>query len=374
MCDDSALHRFNTEEEINQMVTDISSAQRELSLVCVIGAGVSISQGYPDWNHYVLELIDYWRFHLDVIVDRDDTERKEVNREDLVFLEWLRNANYTNKRKVDLVNYVVEQYSEAVSHDKLESKNIYSEVVNECEHYIFLKLPPIQGRNQILEQLVRMHTTFVTTNYDQQIEDSITRQLAQKPVRYADITEMPTSFQIDSIIHIHGMPIKNVRMFVSSSTSYSDLYFGHTELRQKFQKFFSNKKKIVFLFIGCSMEEEEVLSLLEIPGVQLVKYALMKYNSSENSAADRFQNQKIADFYWAKRSVKFIWFGDKFSALPTFIETLVKRVDANQISGTLQSEDLTWIIHLGIWDMKSHLAGLKATFGALRILTERRSW
>jgi UTP-glucose-1-phosphate uridylyltransferase len=33
-----------------------------------------------------------------------------------------------------------------------------------------------------------------------------------------------------------------------------------------------------------------------------------------------------------------------------------------------------WIIHLGIWDMKSHLAGLKATFGALRILTERRSW
>ena len=35
---------------------------------------------------------------------------------------------------------------------------------------------------------------------------------------------------------------------------------------------------------------------------------------------------------------------------------------------------LAWIIHLGIWDMKSHLAGLKATFGALRILAERRSW
>lgn len=35
---------------------------------------------------------------------------------------------------------------------------------------------------------------------------------------------------------------------------------------------------------------------------------------------------------------------------------------------------LPWIIHLGIGDMKSHLAGLKATFGALRILTERRSW
>ncbi len=34
----------------------------------------------------------------------------------------------------------------------------------------------------------------------------------------------------------------------------------------------------------------------------------------------------------------------------------------------------TWIIHFGIGDMKSHLAGLKATFGALRILTERRSW
>lgn len=40
----------------------------------------------------------------------------------------------------------------------------------------------------------------------------------------------------------------------------------------------------------------------------------------------------------------------------------------------VMSDISPWIIHLGIWDMKSHLAGLKATFGALRILTERRSW
>lgn len=39
-----------------------------------------------------------------------------------------------------------------------------------------------------------------------------------------------------------------------------------------------------------------------------------------------------------------------------------------------ESDTVSWIIHLGIGDMKSHLAGLKATFGALRILTERRSW
>ncbi len=340
MCDDSVLHRFNAEEEINQMVKDISIAQQELSLVCVIGAGVSISQGYPDWNHYVLELIDYWRFHLDVIVGRADTERKEVNRRDLIFLEWLRDADYTNKRKVDLVNYIVEQYSEAASHDKSDSENIYSEVVNECEHFIFLKLPPIQVRNQILDQLVKMHTTFVTTNYDEQIENSIIRQLAQKPVRYADITKVPTSFQIDSVIHIHGMPLDNIQMFVSSSASYSKLYLGHTKLRQTFQKFFSNRKKIVFLFIGCSMQEEEVLSLLEIPRVQLVKYAFMKYNSTGNSDVDKFQNRKIADFYWAKRLVKFIWFGDKFLALPTFIESLVKRVNANQIPRMLQSEEL----------------------------------
>jgi hypothetical protein len=40
----------------------------------------------------------------------------------------------------------------------------------------------------------------------------------------------------------------------------------------------------------------------------------------------------------------------------------------------IMPDNLSWIIHLGIGDMKSHLAGLKATFGALRILTERRSW
>ncbi|WP_191991431.1 hypothetical protein [Lacticaseibacillus manihotivorans] len=46
----------------------------------------------------------------------------------------------------------------------------------------------------------------------------------------------------------------------------------------------------------------------------------------------------------------------------------------NQAVKARASDVYSWIIHLGIWDMKSHLAGLKATFGALRILTERRSW
>ena len=45
-----------------------------------------------------------------------------------------------------------------------------------------------------------------------------------------------------------------------------------------------------------------------------------------------------------------------------------------KVSLTKKRQSSAWIIHLGIWYMKSHLAGLKATFGALRILTERRSW
>jgi hypothetical protein len=264
-----------------------------------------------------------------------------VKREDVVFLEWLREAKYTNKRKVDLVNYIVEQYSEAASHDKSDTTNIYLQVVNECERFLFLKLPPIQSRNEVLEQLVRMHTTFVTTNYDQQIEESIKRQLAQNPVRYADITEVPDSFHIDSIIHVHGMPLVNNRMFVSSSTSYSQLYLENTELREKFQAFFSNKRKIVFLFIGCSMEEEEVLSLLEIPDAKLTKYALMRYNLTGNVDIDKFQNQKISDFYMDKRAVKFIWFGDQFSELPTFIESLVQKVNETQADETLQSGELS---------------------------------
>lgn len=339
MSDDSNLSKFNTQDEINRLIADLSAAQKELSLVCVIGAGVSISQGYPDWNHYVLQLIDYWRFHLQNLVDRDDTDATDVKREDIVFLEWLREAKYTNKRKVDLVNYIVEQYSEAASHDKSDTTNIYSQVVNECERFIFLKLQPIQSRNEVLEQLVRMHTTFVTTNYDQQIEDSIKRQLAQNPVRYADITEVPDSFHIDSIIHVHGMPLVN-NMFVSSSTSYSRLYLENPKFREKFQAFFSNKQKIVFLFIGCSMEEEEVLSLLKIPDTKLTKYALMRYNSTGDVDTDKFQNQKIADFYMDKRDVRFIWFGDQFSELPIFIENLVQKVTEKQADETLQSGEL----------------------------------
>jgi competence protein ComFA len=56
--------------------------------------------------------------------------------------------------------------------------------------------------------------------------------------------------------------------------------------------------------------------------------------------------------------------------------TPAQQVASDQLLKSVQvrREHLSWIIHLGIWDMKSHLAGLKATFGALRILTEQRSW
>jgi hypothetical protein len=53
----------------------------------------------------------------------------------------------------------------------------------------------------------------------------------------------------------------------------------------------------------------------------------------------------------------------------------MKKKDPEKFQNIIAAaQELTWIIHLGIGDMKSHLAGLKATFGALRILTERRSW
>lgn len=49
-----------TDEEFNSLVTDLVQAIRKQKLVIFVGAGVSISQGYPNWNDYVTHLIKYW--------------------------------------------------------------------------------------------------------------------------------------------------------------------------------------------------------------------------------------------------------------------------------------------------------------------------
>lgn len=44
-----------------KLVNDLTKAINQQKLVIFVGAGVSISQGYPNWNNYIEHLIKYWQ-------------------------------------------------------------------------------------------------------------------------------------------------------------------------------------------------------------------------------------------------------------------------------------------------------------------------
>ncbi|PKI04776.1 hypothetical protein CW744_09140 [Staphylococcus xylosus] len=61
---------------------NIYNVEKEQTLIFFIGVGVSISQGYPDRNMHVYELLQFCKSHLVNIVQDDRTNRSQIDRND----------------------------------------------------------------------------------------------------------------------------------------------------------------------------------------------------------------------------------------------------------------------------------------------------
>lgn len=96
----------------------------------------------------------------------------------------------------------------------------------------------------------------------------------------------------------------------------------------------------------------------------------------EKGQSQAFWIALLSDVLGVKDPAQYIEFEDEVHLDKTsFIDGYIPKTHVLiEQKGINKDLNKAWIIHLGIGDMKSHLAGLKATFGALRILTERRSW
>ncbi|ONN43537.1 SIR2 family protein [Enterococcus mundtii] len=322
---DSTNYNGKHREEL--FVSRLVEAKNDFSFVCFIGAGVSIAQGYPDWNQYVRQLIDYWRFHLDELVAEPETNRNTVDMKDTLFLESLHHMPVSNKRKVDLVNFILKDYCE--THDDKKTSELYNKHVLDFERKIFTDIEPTITKNEILDELVKFEPIFITTNYDEQIEKSYDRSISKTPNKIRNITEINGAVEQNSIIHIHGVPDIdcNPDFFVSSAKSYSNAYFLG-ENHKRISQLLKGKNAPVFLFIGCSMEEDEILSLLKSLGEfsNLTSYALMKLDQlHHNNAVNERKKDIIEQYYKSEHNVEIIWFGTEFNELPVFINKIGKR-------------------------------------------------
>lgn len=94
-------------DDINygNLTDDVTEAIKKFNLVIFIGAGVSIAQGYPNWNNYIEHLIKYWQGQVLLV-----SGEKRLGREHHIVFDLISKSSISNKRKVDLVNYELKKF------------------------------------------------------------------------------------------------------------------------------------------------------------------------------------------------------------------------------------------------------------------------
>lgn len=297
---------YYTEKEFNTLVNSLVDAAEDFNLVVFIGAGISLSQGYPNWDGYIEKLVHFWQFNI-----RKYDEVKVSNRLLNSFDEILR-SNNTNKRKIDLLHTLLA--------DHLGEK--FSEVKLDFEDYFFNEVAPDFNENRILTDLIALNPIFITSNYDFEIERHLKRSKQKgtfNPINnIQEFKELDNVLRSNDILHLHGTTSGSWDFFVNSSSDYSRQYLKQPEAFNGLRKWFEGKKPVV-LFLGSSMEEEEIMSLLP---VTTENFALMKADPNETKEFRNIYNKT----YQKNNNTTIFWYGDNYEELPNKVNAIVTAV------------------------------------------------
>lgn len=289
-----------TSNNINpEFINSIKEAKQNQNLVFFIGAGVSMSQGYPNWTGYVNHLIDYWKFNDKVT---------HSNLELVKFLDWLGKSDLTNARKIDVIQYLIEK-------DNEDNPNL----VTKFENQYFGHMQVLANHNDLLRELTKLKATYITTNYDSGIETELL------DIEFASV--IPSSIEFDKqfkektldvgpkVIYLHGRYDSSSKDIINSSSRYADFYYDNTP--HQIGSFLKDK---VVVFVGSSLQEDELLNILKLENTKQC-FALMKEYSSS------IINNNIADYYSKRHNVNIEWYGNNFDDLLPFVHEMVAMVN-----------------------------------------------
>lgn len=331
---------LNSEEKYSKFLQDIIKTKNNSSLFFFIGAGVSISQGYPTWEDYVDQLIEYWKFNLINIYKENSSENDEndFSFKDLRLLDELKESTMSKKRKIDYVNYLIEKICDNISkNEEYDSDFYYKRESLDFEKFLFMEVTPIDIVNKVLDELMNIKASFITTNYDNQIEKSYNNKFGIRPFVIRDLNYTFNDLADDMVIHLHGTPNSDPNFFINSSTNYSSIYFGKSldQYRDKINKVFKDKNNVTIVFVGCSMEEDEVLSLFDLENSKYNFYSMMRYNSKQKELSDF-----SSEYYLQTKNIRYRWYGEQFEELPEFLHKINKDINNIELKESNTPEDI----------------------------------
>lgn len=306
--------KYNNEEKYNEMIRILAKAEKDCNLVIFIGAGVSISQGYPNWDGYVDHLIKYWQFNIQSLPGQE-----RVTRETILVFDKIAKGKYSNKRKIDLVHQVLKELL----------GDTFEEYKLKFEKYYFDEVISFDPENEILASLSDLDATFITPNYDLEIERHLKRKRNTisvipdlKMFAFASMDQF-----INPVLHIHGTASGSPSWLINSSSAYSRQYFRRRKYFEALVKWFETTKPVV-LFVGVSLEEDELLSLLIKDNKN---YALMKADVSSEKEVDSHLRKYTEKFFEQENHTEIFWYGDDFDDLPEVVKDLVTDIKGKNL-------------------------------------------
>ncbi|HBM3615412.1 TPA: SIR2 family protein, partial [Listeria innocua] len=300
--------QYYTDKEFTDLTHTLAKAVKDFNLVVFVGAGTSLSQGYPNWDGYIEKLIHFWQFNIQHVIG----EGMKVTNELLSRFDGILNSNTTPKRKIDLLHTLLQNI---LGED-------FKDVKLNFEEYFFKEVVPDYIENSVLVEMIKLDPIFITSNYDFEIERHLKRSKqkgAFKPINnIREFAESNNILRSGDVLHLHGTTQGNWDFFVNSSVDYSRQYLKGSKDFNSLSKWFEKKQPVV-LFIGSSMEEEEILALLP---ATTKNFALMKANSSETPSLREIYNQT----YQNNNSTTIFWYGDSYDDLPGKVAEIVKAI------------------------------------------------
>ncbi|MDT0015284.1 SIR2 family protein [Listeria cossartiae] len=298
--------QYYTDKEFTDLTHTLAKAVKDFNLVVFVGAGTSLSQGYPNWNGYIEKLIHFWQFNIQHVAG----EEMKVTNELLSRFDGILNSNTTPKRKIDLLHTLLQNI---LGED-------FKDVKLNFEEYFFKEVVPDYIENSVLVEMIKLDPIFITSNYDFEIERHLKRSKQKgtfKPINnIREFAESNNILRSSDVLHLHGTTQGNWDFFVNSSVDYSRQYLKGSKDFNSLSKWFEKKQPVV-LFIGSSMEEEEILALLP---ATTKNFALMKANSSETQGLREIYNQT----YQNNNNTTIFWYGDSYDDLPGKVAEIVK--------------------------------------------------